>query len=84
MVLLSIASLVILIIAGAKRKEVRKIGISAAVALIMMMTGAVGQSLVPAPYFGVMERFSVFAAVGFNAVLGIYLFTGSGEADHDR
>lgn len=45
-VLLSIVSLVILIIAGAKRKE----------------------------YFGVVERFSVFAAVGYNAVLGIELF----------
>lgn len=45
-VLLSIVSLVMLIIAGAKRKE----------------------------YFGVVERFSVFAAVGYNAVLGIELF----------
>ena len=25
---------------------------------------------------GVVERFSVFAAVGFNAVLGLYLFGG--------
>ena len=83
-VLLSVASLVILIIAGAKRKEVRMIGIAAAAALIMMLTGAVGQALVPAAYFGVVERFSVFAAVGFNAVLGIYLLTGSGEAAHDR
>lgn len=45
-VLLSIVSLVMLIIAGAKRKE----------------------------YFGVVERFSVFVAVGYNAVLGIELF----------
>ena len=27
-------------------------------------------------YFGIVERFSVFAAVGFNAVLGWYLFEG--------
>ena len=26
--------------------------------------------------FGIMERFSVFAAVGFNAICGIYLFRG--------
>ena len=34
---------------------------------------------VPPEYFGVVERLSVFAAVGFNAVLGIYLFTGFGK-----
>jgi len=32
--------------------------------------------VVPKDYFGVVERFSVFAAVGFNAVLGIYLIHG--------
>lgn len=30
--------------------------------------------IVPAEYFGVVERFSVFAATGFNAALGIHLF----------
>ena len=30
--------------------------------------------LVPAEFFGVVERFSVFAATGFNAALGIHLF----------
>lgn len=30
--------------------------------------------IVPAEYFGVVERFSVFAATGFNAALGIQLF----------
>ena len=30
----------------------------------------------PPQYFGVVERFSVFAAVGFNAVLGGRLFEG--------
>ncbi len=42
----------------------------------MMMIGAMGQGIVPAEYFGVVERFSVFAAVGFNAVLGVFLFDG--------
>lgn len=27
-------------------------------------------------FFGIPERFSLFAATGFNAVLGIYLFQG--------
>ena len=42
--------------------------------LAMMLVGAVGMKLVPAAYFGVVERFSVFAATGFNAALGIHLF----------
>ena len=53
---------------------------AAAVALCMMLDGAVGMKLVPAQAFGVVERFSVFAATGFNAALGIHLFCGKGEA----
>ena len=49
-------------------------GICAAVALAMMLVGAMGMKIVPADYFGVVERFSVFAATGFNAALGIHLF----------
>ena len=75
-VLLSIASLVLLIIAGYKHSSARQIGIWAAVALAMMMIGSIGTGAVPPQYFGIVERFSVFAAVGFNAVLGLYLFTG--------
>ncbi|MBQ9278226.1 MAG: DUF998 domain-containing protein [Lachnospiraceae bacterium] len=75
-VLLSIVSLVIIIIAGCKDKQIRGIGIWAAVALAMMFIGAIGTAAVPPEYFGIVERFSVFAAVGFNAVLGWYLFKG--------
>ena len=75
-VLLSIASLVCLVIAGFSKDGIRGIGIWAAAALLMMMIGAVGQKAVPPQYFGIVERFSVFAAVGFNAVCGIYLFRG--------
>ena len=78
-VILSIVSLVCLIIAGFKKDGIRGIGIWAAVALIMMMVGAIGKSAVPPQYFGIVERFSVFAAVGFNAVCGIYLFRGFAE-----
>ena len=73
-VLLSIVSLVTLIIAGVKRKEYRSFGVFAGIALGMMLVGALGMKLVPAQYFGVVERFSVFAATGFDAALGIHLF----------
>lgn len=75
-VLLSIASLVCLIIAGFRRGGIRNLGIRAAIALVMMFIGSAGTGLVPPEYFGIVERFSVFAAVGFNAVLGWYLFSG--------
>ena len=73
-VLLSIVSLIVIIVAGAKDKRCRSYGICAAVALAMMLVGAMGMKIVPAEYFGIVERFSVFAATGFNADLGIHLF----------
>ena len=78
-VLLSIVSLVIIIVAGAKSKSCRSYGMCAAVALAMMLVGAMGMKIVPAAYFGVVERFSVFAATGFNAALGIHLFCMKSE-----
>lgn len=73
-VLLSIVSLTVIIVAGAKSKNCRSYGVCAGVALLMMLVGALGMKIVPADYFGVVERFSVFAATGFNAALGIHLF----------
>ena len=73
-VLLSIVSLTVIIVAGAKSRDCRSYGICAAVALAMMLVGAMGMKIVPAEYFGVVERFSVFAATGFNTALGIHLF----------
>ena len=78
-VLLSIVSLVIIIVAGAKSKSCRSYGVCAAVALAMMLVGTMGMKIVPAAYFGVVERFSVFAATGFNAALGIHLFCMKSE-----
>ncbi|WP_292140608.1 DUF998 domain-containing protein [Butyrivibrio sp.] len=75
-VLLSISSLTILIIAGFKKNGMKGIGIWASIALAMMFVGAIGKSAVSPDYFGIVERFSVFAAVGFNAVLGVYLLKG--------
>ena len=73
-VLLSIVSLAVIIVAGARNKACRSYGICAGIALAMMLVGAMGMKIVPAGYFGVVERFSVFAATGFNAALGIHLF----------
>ena len=73
-VLLSIVSLTVIIVAGIKSKNCRSYGVCAGVALGMMLVGAMGMKIVPAEYFGVVERFSVFAATGFNAALGIHLF----------
>ena len=75
-VLLSISSLIVLIVAGFRDRRVRGIAIWAAAALAMMLVGSIGTGVVPPEYFGIVERFSVFAAVGFNAVLGWVLFEG--------
>ena len=80
-VLLSIASLTVIIVAGARDRGCRSYGICAGVALGMMLVGALGMKIVPAAYFGVVERFSVFAATGFNAALGIHLFCDRQMAD---
>ena len=73
-VLLSIVSLVILIIAGHKDKQVKGEGIWAGICLFLMFMGPVGMAAFPPQYFGIFERFSTFSAVGYNAILGLYLF----------
>ena len=74
MVLLSVVSLGMIAAAGAKHKDCRSYGICAAIALGLMLAGALGTAVVPPAYFGVAERLSVFSATGFNAALGIHLF----------
>lgn len=80
-VLLSVVSLTVIIAAGVRNRDCRSYGICAAAALCMMLTGACGMKLVPAAYFGVVERFSVFAATGFNAALGLHLFCMKAETN---
>ena len=75
-VLLSIVSLIIIMIGGYRDKKYRSLAIWATAALLLMMMGAIGTKIVPREFFGIPERFSVFAATGFNTVLGIYLFNG--------
>ena len=79
---LSIVSLALIIAAGIRDRRCRSYGVCAAAALGMMLVGALGMKLVPAAYFGIVERFSVFAATGFNAALGLHLFFGSTEKEN--
>lgn len=75
-VMLSIVSLVFIIVGGFRKNTCRSVAGWALAALLMMFAGAIGTGAVPKEYFGIFERFSVFAATGFNAVLGGYLFQG--------
>ncbi len=75
-VLLSIASLALIIAGGLHGRACRSLAIWAAAMLALMLLGAIGIGALPAAYFGIPERFSVFAATIFNAVLGVYLFRG--------
>ncbi|MGN1418487.1 MAG: DUF998 domain-containing protein [Acutalibacteraceae bacterium] len=78
-VLLSVVSLVLISVGGFRDKKYRSLAIWASAALILMLAGAIGTNVVDKAFFGIPERFSVFAASGFNAVLGIYLFCGFSE-----
>lgn len=75
-VLLSIISLILFMVGGFRNKQYKSLAIWATVTLMLMCVGAIGVGIVPKEYFGIVERFSLFAATGFNAVLGIYLFRG--------
>ena len=83
-VLLSVISLITIMIGGYKEKKYRGIAIWATLALLLMMAGAIGTNIVPKEFFGIPERFSVFAATGFNAVLGIYLLKNFWEEDKNE
>jgi len=73
-VLTSIASLVLIIVGGFKSSGLKSLAVWAIIALSMMFIGAIGTNVVPKAYFGIVERFSVFAATGFNGILGYYLW----------
>ena len=65
--------------------ENRALALWALLDLIFMILEAIGTKSVPRAFFGIPERFSVFAVTGFNAVLGIYLFNGfKGEKDANK
>lgn len=75
-VALSVLSLLLICVGGLRKNACRFLGYFAVLALVLMLLGAIGTNVVPPEYFGLPERFSTFAAVGFNAVLGIYLYCG--------
>ena len=74
--LLSIISLVVIMVGGYRDDSFRLLAVWAGIALLFMLAGVIGINVVPAVYFGIPERFSIFAATIFNAVLGLYLFRG--------
>ena len=73
-IILSIVSLLFIIVGGYYKKRYISLAVWATLALALMMAGGIGTGAVPKEIFGLFERFSVFAATGFNAVLGVYLF----------
>ncbi|SFK42127.1 Protein of unknown function [Marinilactibacillus piezotolerans] len=75
-VLLSISSLVMIMLGGYRNQQYVSLAVWATIALLLMVSGAIGTAVVSEEYFGIPERFSVFSAAGFNAILGIYLFMG--------
>ena len=83
-VLLSILSLALIMVGGYRDIRYRYLANWATAALLLMFVGAIGVGVVPAEYFGIPERFSVFAATGFNAVLGACLFGGFSEGKSQR
>lgn len=48
-----------------------------------MLIGPIGTGLLPASVFGLFERLGTFSVVVFNAVLGMYLFSGKLEAKNE-
>ena len=82
-VILSIASLILIMIGGYRNKSFVSLAICATTALALMLVGAIGTGAAPPEYFGLFQRFSnMIAANGFLAALGIFLFMG--KLDDDR
>lgn len=68
-VILSIVSLILIILS-----HTPYLSFIAFICLMMMFIGAIGMNIVPQDYFGIVERFSVFGPVIYNAVLGLFLY----------
>ena len=74
-VVLSILSMVLIALSG-RKSGIPSISVWALSALLTMTLGAIGSGLMPKAVFGLFERFSTFSTVIFNAILGLYLFSG--------
>lgn len=81
-VIFSLVSLVLIAI-GAKKDNIKSLGVWAIICLVAMLIGPMGTSLLPKAVFGLFERFSTFSAVVFNMVLGIYLLKGKFGDNND-
>ncbi|MCL2808136.1 MAG: DUF998 domain-containing protein [Coriobacteriia bacterium] len=75
-VVLSIASLVLITVGGLRKQTNKSLAIISLLALLVMFIGTIGAGAMPLDYFGIAERFSVYSAVIFTAILGIYGFMG--------
>ena len=64
--------------------KMKSVGIWAAVFFAMMLMGPIGMQAFPPQYFGIAERFSIYSAIGFNAIIGIYLFNGFKTTERKR
>ncbi len=74
-VILSIVSLVLMMVGGFKLdKQYKTLAIFAAISLGLMFLGPISMAVVPIEFFGIVERFSVYSAVVFTAILGMYGF----------
>ncbi len=73
-VVLSIVSLILITVGGFRNKTSKSMAIIALSALGLMFAGTIGVNLISLDYFGIPERFSVYSAVIFTAVLGVYGF----------
>ena len=82
-VLLSIASLVLLAVGGVRAKR-RALAVAALVSLCCMCFGSVGGGALPASAFGLVERFSTYAAVLFTAFFGIWGLFVSAKSDEEK
>ena len=71
----SIVSLILIAIGG-RKDNLKSLSVWAIVCFAAMMIGAIGTSAMPKEVFGLFERFSVFSAAVFKAVIGWYLFKG--------
>ncbi|MCL2153456.1 MAG: DUF998 domain-containing protein [Oscillospiraceae bacterium] len=78
-VLLSIISLVLIMIGGYRKRRFSSLAVWATIALTGLLVGGIGVNVVPPESFGIVQRVSLFAVTGFNAVLGVYLFAGKFE-----
>lgn len=72
---LTIISLIPIFIGGREYHETKRVSIVTLVIFLFMFLGSIGTGIVPAEYFGLFERFSVFSVVIFTVLLGLFGYT---------